>query len=222
MAIRPIYLPGNKEILVKTIGIEFQWFPGLSKTQKQKSIQSLHAAAVQQNIRNILEISSKSLNSLGVQLSAFNLKYSMQDGRLVNIENVFQSSKVFENGGPYLDLLDVSAKEAKTDTRLHSSGRLRGFCLEGVEWPLLPITAFYNWLYLNGLRSSPDQSSQLLMYDGFSDIEFNPNRSLNCQAASVALFVTLVREGEFDSVMENKQAFLTKMNKCERECKTDR
>ena len=163
MALRPVYLPGlNGRSLVIPVEIEFQWFSGLSISQKQKFILSLHVAAAQRNIANVLEISSKSSSNLGVQLSAFNLKLPMQDGRRISIENAFQSSKVFENGGPYLDLLDVSAKEAKTDSRLRSSGKLCGSRLEDVEWPLQPVTAFYDWIYLNALRASPDVSSRAL------------------------------------------------------------
>jgi len=213
MAIRPLYLPGlNGTKLVIPVEIEFQWFPGFSITQKQKSIACLHAAAAQRNIANVLEISSKSPNTLGIQLSAFNLKFPMRDGHHISIENVFQSSKIFENGGPYLDLLQASAKDAKTDPRLRSSGQLRGFCLADIAWPLQPVTAFYDWLYLTALQSSPDLSSQLLEYDGFSDIEFNPNRSLNCQAASAALYVALVNRGEFDTVMQTQQTFLKRLN----------
>ena len=213
MATRPVYIPGlNSAQLVIPVEIEFQWFPGFSISQKQKSIAGLHTAAAQRNIPSVLEISSKSPDKLGVQLSAFNLQFPMQDGRYLSIENVFQSSKIFENGGPYLDLLGVSAKEAKTDPRLRSSGPLRGFCLAESDWPLQPVTAFYDWLYLTALKSAPDLATQLLGYDGFSDIEFNPNRSLNCQAASAALFVSLVRRDEFDAAMQNQQSFLARLN----------
>lgn len=214
MAIRPVYVPGlTGNALVMPIEIEFQWFPGFSISQKQKSIAALHSAAAKRNIARVLEISSKSPDKIGVSLSAFNLQFPMRDGRRISVENVFQSSKIFESGGPYLDLLDVSAKEAKTDPRLRSSGPLRGFCLAGNDWPLQPVTAFYDWLYLRSLQSSPELSSLLLEYDGFSDIEFNPNRSLNCQAASAALFVTLVRRGEFDAAMQNQYNFLQRMNR---------
>lgn len=216
MAIRPVFVPGlDSNPLVISLEIEFQWFPGLSLSQKRKSIQSLHAAATQQNIANVLEISSKSPNDLGVKLSAFNLQFHLNDGRHISIENVFQSSKIFENGGPYLDLLEVSARDAKTDPRLRSSGNLRGFSLEGADWPLLPATAFYDWLYLSALKNAPNLSSQLIEFDGFSDIEFNPKRSLNCQAASAALFVALVKRGEFPAVMQNQQSFINRLKSSE-------
>ena len=133
------------------VQIEFQWFSGFSITQKQKAIQSLHAAASKRGINRILEISSKSPNDLGVKLSAFNLHYELGDGKCYSLENVFQSSKVFEYGGPYLDLLQVSAKEAKTDPRLRASGKLIKFTLENTDWPLFPVTAFYHLLFLNSL-----------------------------------------------------------------------
>lgn len=214
MATRTVYIPGlNSAQLVIPIEIEFQWFPGFSISQKQKSIAALHAAAAKRNITRVLEISSKSPDQLGVELSAFNLQLPMRDARCTSVENVFQSCKVFESGGPYLDLLGVSAKEAKTDPRLRNSGPLHGFCLAENDWPLQPVTAFYDWLYLTALKSAPDLATQLLGYDGFSDIEFNPNRSLNCQAASAALFVSLVKRGEFDATMQNQQSFLARMNK---------
>lgn len=60
-----------------------------------------------------LEISTKSEEPLGRKLSAFHLTLNHYA-----LENVFQSAKVFENGGPYLDLLNVAPREAKHDERL--------------------------------------------------------------------------------------------------------
>jgi hypothetical protein len=212
MAIRPVYIPGlDAGSLVTPVEIEFQWFSGFSLSQKQNSIQSLHSAAALRRINRILEISSKSPNELGVKLSAFNLHFQLKDGRNISVENVFQGSKVFENGGPFLDLLGVSPKEAKSDPRLRSSGKLCGFSLEGVDWSLQPVTAFYNWLYLTALQNFSNLSSALMEFDGFSDIEFNPKRSLNCQAASAALFVALVKRGEFLPVMKDQQCFVNRL-----------
>ena len=39
---------------------------------------------------------------------------------------------------------------------------------------------------------------QLESFLGFSDIVFNPNRSLNCQARAAALFVSLSKNGLID------------------------
>ena len=59
MAKRPIFIPKNNgNLMVVAMPIEFTWHPGMSKTQKQKSIRSLHDAAKKgRGIENILEIS---------------------------------------------------------------------------------------------------------------------------------------------------------------------
>lgn len=190
------------------VSVEFEWFPGLSPSQKQKSIRSLHAAAGRRNVPRVLEISTKSETSLGVALSAFNLQMTTPGGRTASVEALFQSSKVFQDGGPYPDLLEKSSAAARSDLRLRSSGKLTGFRLEGIEWGLQPTTAFYDWLYLNALRQTPHLSDFLMDYDGFTDIEFNPERSLNCQAASAALFVALKRRQELDAALQSPECFL--------------
>ncbi len=212
MANRPIYLPGVKgKALVTPVNVEFKWVAGLAVSQKQKSIRSLHEAAAQQNITHILEISSKSENPLGVKLSAFNLHLVTSSGLNTTVENAFQASKVFRNGGPYLDLLEKSPREAKKDIRLKTSGDLIAFRLEGEDWLTRPLTAFYDWLYLSALRQSPTVAEQLLGFDGFTDIEFNPERSLNCQAASAALYVALSRRGEIEMATSNRDAFVERL-----------
>jgi hypothetical protein len=167
----------------------------MSVSQKQKSIASLHEATrARLGVSNILEISSKSSEPLGVRLSAFNLLLPLETQR-VSVEVAFQAGKRFERGGPFLDLLCGSSREAKGDPRLKESGRLIGFVLSGEAWPLEPRTAFYDWLYLNALDANPDLSEALAHYEAFTDIEFNPAKSLNCQAHSAALYVSLRREG---------------------------
>ena len=212
MAKRPLYLPGTKgDSLVDSLELEFKWIAGMAKSQKQKSIRSLHEAAERRNVSNVLEISSKSENPLGVQLSAFNLLLTTPGGLKTPVENAFQASKVFQFGGPYLDLLQVTAREAKVDPRLSTSGSLVGFSFEGEDWPTRPLTAFYDWLYVSALLQSPSLAEQLLAYSGFTDIEFNPERSLNCQAASAALFVALSQRGELDAVTSSREAFLARL-----------
>ena len=118
MAERPVYIPaGEGPALVQTKYVEFRWFPGMAVSQKQKSIDSLHAAArALPGIGNILEVSSKSRQELGVALSAFNLSFTtVKHQRTYSVECAFQGSKVFERGGPYVDILDMTSREAKKD-----------------------------------------------------------------------------------------------------------
>ncbi len=208
MANRPVYLPNKtKTAFIREIPIEFPWFAGMSVSQKQKSIDSLHAAIHQQRgVENVLEVSSKSRTPLGVSLSAFNLM-TPHNGQNLSVEVVFQGSKRFERGGPYTDILAMTSREAKTDPRLRDSGALIGFVLNNEPWPLTPVTAFYDWLYLHALQAHPDLSSQLMAYGGFTDIEFNPEKSLNCQARSAALFVSLSKDGLLDKALSSKQTY---------------
>lgn len=212
MASRPVYTPClNGRSLVSPVSIEFKWVAGMAASQKQKSIRSLHEAAERRNIPNVLEISSKSENPLGVKLSAFNLLFIMQNGIKTTVENAFQAGKVFRHGGPYEDLLEKSPREAKKDPRLGSSGDLIGFHLVDEEWPTRPQTAFYDWIYLSALKQSPELARQLLDFDGFTDIEFNPERSLNCQAASAALFVALSKREELEAATASRDAFIARL-----------
>ena len=212
MAKRPVFIPvANGPALVSTKFVEFTWFPGMAVSQKQKSISSLHRAAVESldGVRKVLEVSSKSPENLGVALSAFNLEVRTPGTeRAVSVECAFQSSKVFEHGGPYTDLLNVTPREAKQDERLRGSGRLTGFRYFGVDWALEPQTAFYDWLYVNALDKQPALGEALLDYSAFTDIEFNPERSINCQAYSAALFVAGARRNLLRELTASKDSFL--------------
>lgn len=213
MAKRCVYVPNLKgRAWVAPIELEFNWAPGLAPSQKQKNVRSLHeVAASKRGLGRVLEISTKSEIAFGVALSAFNLQLTLASGQRIAVENAFQASKTFERGGPFPDLLTRSAKAAKTDERLRNSGRLVSFALDGVTWPLQPTTAFYDWLYVNALKQNPALADELLEFDAFSDIEFNPDRSLNCQAASAALYVSLVKRRKLEAALASPEDFIEHM-----------
>lgn len=216
MAKRPIFIPATEgPALVKTNFVEFQWFPGMATSQKQKSVDSLHAAALKlPGISKVLEVSSKSRTELGVALSAFNLTFTtVKHNRTFSVECAFQGSKIFEHGGPFIDIFGMTSREAKKDERLHSSGRLTGFRFFGTDWELEPLTAFYDWLYINALKKQPSMTEQLLDYSAFTDIEFNPDRSINCQAYAVALYVSLHKRCLLEEATSSKDAFLRTVGK---------
>ena len=191
MSNRPIFIPSfDDESFVSIKKIDFVWFPGFAVVQKQKSIKSLHYNFFEETgISNILEISSKSENIVGINASAFNLKLSL-DGLNATVESIYQGSKVFEKGGPYIDLYLKSSIEAKKDIRIKESGNLIGFNINGKEWSL--AEDFYSWLYMNALLQNLDISEEILKYKAFTDIEFNPKKSYNCQAKSAAIYVSFV------------------------------
>lgn len=211
MAERPVFLPTHHgDLMVKTVMVEFQWFAGMAVSQKQKSVASLHQATINADLCNRpLEVSSKSSVATGVALSAFNLgAVSPKSHKPFTVETAFQSSKVFENGGPYRDLLYATSRDAKKDARIQESGRLLRFDFFGSTWELEPKTAFYDWLYINALSRNPDLMDDVIFYDGFTDIEFNPERSINCQAYSLALFKALQARNLLSEALGSKEAFL--------------
>jgi hypothetical protein len=48
---------------------------------------------------------------------------------------------------------------------------------------------------------------RLYRYAGFTDIEFNPSKSINCQARSCALFVSLMKNDLLQQAVVSPQAF---------------
>ena len=210
MAERPIFIAENSKPYYRIMMASFAWNGGFAKTQSQKNIRAMHEEYFKFHPEGkILEISSKSEQDLGVKLSAFNLMIFVPSiGKRVPLECVFQAGKVFAEGGPYTDLLERSPKDAKRDERLKTSGTIIGFVFEGVTYPSEPKTAFYDWMYYKALQSNPALSEALLGYEAFTDIAFNPERSLNCQAQTAAKLVGIINAGELH-YLDNFENFLT-------------
>jgi hypothetical protein len=211
MAKRPVFVPVRDvqgQQLVKEREVEFKWHPGMAPSQKKKNIKEIHSSAEKEGLFPILEISTKSEDLLGKSLSAFNLKvFNLQHG-FISLESAFQGSKVFKNGGPYVDLYGMNGGEIKKDERLRNSGGLVKFQYDGNGWALEPKTAFYDWLYINAVHEKLKNHSAFFKYNGFTDIEFNPKKSINCQARSCALYVALSERGLLNKVLSSKQLFL--------------
>lgn len=211
MATRPVFIPClDGDLYVKTQMVDFEWFPGMAVSQKQKSIKSLHMATQEAlGLSKVLEVSSKSTEDAGVNLSAFNLSFTtIRPAVSMTVECAFQGSKVFSEGGPYTDIFNKTSLEAKKDERLKNSGHLVGFDFFGTKWMLEPQTAFYDWLYINALNKNPSLCEEVLGYQAFTDIEFNPKKSINCQAYTVALYVALYRRGVLNEIIKSPESFL--------------
>lgn len=211
-AVRPYFCPADdraeRDLFIEA-NCEFPFYSGFSLERKRMSVRAMHR--VISTIRpgsRILEVSRRSESPLGESLSAFNLHYFTQDEKWIPVENIFQASKVFEKGGPYLDLLSVSPKDAKTDNRIKDpTAKLVSFRFAGDEWPLIPVSFFYDYIYITALWQNPNLGNALMQFDAFTDIEFNPKKSLNCQARSVAIFVSLARRGLLLDYIKNPYDF---------------
>lgn len=208
MAVRPVFVVSLDNRYCIRENVEFEFFNGFSDKQKKRCINSLHQSYLKANHdKKILEISSKSEDELGVRLSAFNLMMKSGKGKKFSVESAFQAGKVFEKGGPYIDLLDVPSKVAKRDERLKNSGRIIGFEFDGKEFETEPKTCFYNWLYITTLHLHKELTKPLMEYDAFTDIEFNPQKSINCQAEAAAVYVSLAKQGLLEEALKDKESF---------------
>lgn len=208
MASRPVFTAlGDPSHLVREIQVDFSWNPGFAPVQKKKNIAAMHESAKAKGLTPLLEVSTKSEEKLGQRLSAFNLKIKTEVGE-ISIESAYQGSKVFKKGGPFFDIYEKDSRSAKKDERLQNSGALVGFSFFGQKWPLIPKTAFYDWLYLTALAPHHDYLKRLFEYKGFTDIEFNPEKSINCQARTCALLVSLLKLDALDEALRSQSDFI--------------
>lgn len=108
----------------------------------------------------------------------------------------------------------------------------RNFCdvtFGGNQWSFdqddrrgnLPHHAFYDWLFLKALKPYEMYLSQRLQdFDAFSDIEFNPERSINTQARSIAIIKCLILRGQIGSCADDFDFFRSMMFEIERKTST--
>lgn len=195
MATRPVFFVNDvyeENPRTNEIQIDFDWHPGFSIAQKQRSIKSLHSRILATtSLQRPLEISSKSPLALGAELSAFNLQLSIRATSPIkaSVETVYQGSKQF-NGTCRCDSdrYYLAPRDARKRARdYEDSAKLSGWTIGDFFFDLSSGTEFYSWLYLGALYQQEPLLKQLVEYDCFTDIEFNPKKSLACQARSAAL-----------------------------------
>lgn len=201
---KPVFRVMDEFPFVKKILVEYD---AEGCDSREEGIERMYTVFERRTGRKMLEASSASPSFLGRGLSAFNLKCRSFSEKPISVECLFQAGKVFENGGPYKDLLNKQSWQAKKDARLRSSGALVAFDLCGERYPLEPKTFFYNWLYINALIDNPELADEVVKYDAFSDIFFTPGRQINCQAEALAVYVGLTRAGLLETALENVESF---------------
>ena len=202
MEYKPVFMPRvGSDNLIKTDMVRIERHVGFATRQKKKTLNDLHRVIKKKyGFKNVLELSTKSGNKLSFPLSPYSLQITNYNGQKSSVENAFQASKVFEQGGPYLDLLTEKPRQARKDERLISSGELTGYDYFGMEWGVEPLTTFYDWLYVNALKQHPELHEEVIQYQAFTDISFNPKRSVHCAAYSLAMFVALHKRDLLEGV----------------------
>lgn len=194
MAIRPIFLTNNEKPFYKEQQVNFIWYSGFAISQKKKCVKSLHEEYKRiNNNSSLLEISTKSEDEIGIRLSAFNLKFiSKYYNKELPVELFFQGAKVFDGISDNTIVHTMTPSEAKKYIKELGTKKLKKFRFEGIDFPLEPKTLFYDWLYINALLQNKELINPVLKFTGFTDIEFNPNKSINCQARTIAIFKSLI------------------------------
>ncbi len=204
---RRLYFLIKNQLIYEKIA-EFDFYSGFSLHQKQKTIESFHRkiSDLESEKVKILEVSRKSNNTLGNDLSAFNLKFNGK----YSVESLYQSSKVFNHNIQFPELLHKSPLEAKKVIREYQHNNnvtLTHFNFFGKIVDLNPKSMFYDYLYIGALKGNEMLSSKLLNYDCFTDIEFNQTKQISSQARSCALFVLLHRMNLLDEYMHDIDSF---------------
>lgn len=141
----------------------------------------------------VIEVSTASSVPLGVKLSALNLTFDSEWGRH-SVERVFQASKIFELGGPFLEILRPSGSP-KSHPKLRTSGRLIGFVgPDGLHFGADGTSIFYDRLYVSALIQNSGLLDEILNFDIFTDLRFTKrvkgfvsNQPINTQARSCAI-----------------------------------
>lgn len=215
---RLCFIVGDDTSAYREKVVEFTWYMGMNWRMRQKSSHAMRdSIRISHPDAKILEVSTKSGNyALGVALSAFNLR--LND---IPVENIFQSSKVFNDGGPYTDLLNIPPKDAKKDPRLQTADGIRkliSFNLHGKNFPTEPKSFFYDYLYISALDQNHTLREEIMNYTIFTDIEFNQKipysknqGPFNCQARACAIYVWLKSKGLLADYLKNPGSLKTQI-----------
>ncbi len=207
MAVRKVYISLAAYPYAKEISVTFPW----SNKSKQQNVQ-----AVLDSFHDVypdvsaLEVSLAASRPEGIHAAAMKLPLHLdameQD---VPVGIVYEASKVFENGGPYVDLLQCSRQKVQKDPRLQQSGKCIRYCLQGTEFSMEPHPyAFFNWLYGCALRQNPEKTDDILKYRAFSDLDLgSTKKDRNSPARAAAVYAGLAAAGKLDC-LDSYEAFV--------------
>lgn len=198
----------KNSIVVTREEIEFEWIGGFAHSQKIRRLAKFREKLPKNIIDKHIEVSSGSDTVYGKNLSAFNLKYSSGDLKGYTVESVYQGSKIFTSGGPYQELYNRPSIVAKKDSRIRVNDPMIGFQLWDDDWPLIPPTGFYNYLYFLALIQNYELITAASTFEFFSDLEFNHEKAISCQAESLAIFFALHRQNKVNEILQDKRDFL--------------
>ncbi|MDQ7084804.1 MAG: hypothetical protein Q9M36_07655 [Sulfurovum sp.] len=64
-------------------------------------------------------------------------------------------------------------------------------------------------MYIKALyQNNKNIIDELCTYTAFTDIEFNPKKSINCQAKTCAILVSLIKKNKIEEALGSKERFI--------------
>ena len=118
----------------------------------------------------------------------------------LSLESITKDADAWTAKGVALPKFDIAAMRAQTK--------------ETPEWVHFGAGNIFR-MFVAGLQQrlldAGEQKAGIIAvetFDAFTDIEFNPERSLNCQARSAALYRSLVHAGKLEEALSSQEAFL--------------
>lgn len=187
----------------------FEWFMGLALSQLRKSIRSLHDEIRKSGIQKVLEVSRKSEDPIGNKLSAFNLMVEV-NGIKSSVESLYHGSKVFNENIKFEECNDMKPGDSRKyihELIKKDSLILTGFEFNGLLFTLSTKSMCYDYIYILGLVQNKEVGDQLIKYDCFTDIVFNQNKSVACQARTCAMYKYLRENNLIDKYLNNPFEF---------------
>lgn len=176
MAVRPIFIStGKLDNPFYEEDVNFKWISGCSYNNKCRTRDSLEEEIEKiYDVDKWLEISTVSDKDIGKKLSALNLMLTLSNSNSYPVEKIYQSSKVYEDG------------------------KITSFKFKSTEFENNPYGMYYDYIYMLALYQHKDYHQLIKDYNLFTDIFFNPKKSLNTQARAIAIFKTLYNNDYLD------------------------
>lgn len=152
---------------------------------------------------NHLDINIRNPNPLARKLAPYHI--SLGDCK---VESIYQASKMFDAGGPYLDLERKPVAKAMNDPRIQNSGNVIDIFYDGEYWGN-DREFFYDYLYILAAKESIDNEElkNLLKYDYFTDVESKYSAEKNPARAVAIMKLMLMQFGEIPPI--TKKEFVT-------------
>ncbi|MDY5557468.1 DUF6977 family protein [Helicobacter sp.] len=237
-AIRPYFKATKEKVIESEVKFEFfsgfapvQKQKNIISMHKEIFKKEINGQILEVSTKNNSEL-------LGYKLSAFNLRlddkpleYVFQESKRFQQNNQdsinykgFEKYCCKENDNFYLKFQNLDSINLKKENpkrivadflKQNNGLYLSHFQYQGIVFELFgnnPFSKslFYDFIYFKAIQESLSEKEQMniLGFNIFTDIEFNPQKSINCQARSCALYHYAKLNNKVNFFMESKGNFI--------------